>query len=144
MDIKNVFKQEAKSPPPQWAFITQEVREKFSPKKVRTRLRYKNQVEKLKLNVLSAISRERWKILVDEIGNVAQNDSSVKVLNQSRETLKILNKIGTKAIKIKMGNEFGGHEIKNSSADNKQKRICLTNLIFYNSIAINCFNLLQI
>ena len=42
--LKNVFKQEAKSPPPQWAFITQEVREKFSPKKVRTRLKYKNQV----------------------------------------------------------------------------------------------------
>ena len=47
-------------------------------------------------------------------------------------------------MKIKIGNEFGGHEIKNSSTDNKQKKICLTNLIFYNSIAINCFNLLQI
>ena len=111
MDIKNVFKQEAKSPPPQWAFITQEVREKFSTKKVRTRLRNKNQVEKTFFPVLK--------------------------LNTSH-------KIGTKAIKIKMGNEFGGHEIKNSSADNKQKRICVTNLIFYNSIAINCFNLLQI
>ena len=84
---------------------------KFSPKKVRTRPRYKNQVEKTFFPVLK--------------------------LNTNH-------KIGTKAIKIKMGNEFGGHEIKNSSADNKQKRICLTNLIFYNSIAINCFNLLQI
>ena len=111
MDIKNVFKQEAKSPPAQWALITQEVREKFSPKNVRTRLRYKNQVEKTFFPVLK--------------------------LNTSH-------KIGTKAIKIKMGNEFGGHEIKNNSADNKQKRISLTNLIFYNSIAINCFNLLQI
>ena len=111
MDIKNVFRQEAKSPPAQWALITQEVREKFSPKKVRTRLRYKNQVEKSFFPVLK---------------------------------LNTIHKIGTKAIKIKMGNEFGGHEIKNSSADNKQKRICLTNLIFYNSIAINCFNLLQI
>ena len=44
---------------------------------------------------------------------------------------------------LKMGNEFGGHEIKNSSADNKQKRICLTNLIFYNSITINFFNLIS-
>ena len=111
MDIKNVFKQEAKSPPPQWAFITQEVREKFSPKKVSAILRYKNQVEKTFFSVLK--------------------------LNTNH-------KIGTKAIKIKMGNEFGGHEIKNSGADNKHKRICLTNLIFYNSIAINCFNLLQI
>ena len=111
MDIKNVFKQEAKRPPPQWAFITQEVREKFKTKKVRTRHRYKNQVEKTFFPVLK--------------------------LNTNH-------KIGTNAIKIKMGNEFGGHEIKNSSADNKQRRICLTNLIFYNSIAINCFNLLQI
>lgn len=111
MDIKNVFKQDAKRPPPQWAFITQEVREKFNPKNVRTRPRYKNQVEKTFFPVLK--------------------------LNTNH-------KIGTKAIKIKIGNEFGGHEIKNSSADNKQKRICLTNLIFYNSIAINCFNLLQI
>ena len=111
MDIKNVFKQEAKSPPPQWAFITQEVREKFSAKKVRTRLKYKNQVEKTFFPLLK--------------------------FNKNH-------KIGTKAIKIKRGNEFGGHEIKNNSADNKQKRICLTNLIFYNSIAINCFNLLQI
>ena len=84
---------------------------KIQHKKVRTRLKYKNQVEKTFFPVLK--------------------------LNTSH-------KIGTKAIKIKMGNEFGGHEIKNSSADNKQKRICLTNLIFYNSIAINCFNLLQI
>ena len=90
MDIKNVFKQEAKRPPPQWAFITQEVREKFSPKKVRTRLKYKNQAEKTFFPVLK--------------------------LNTNH-------KIGTKAIKIKMGNEFGGHEIKNNSADNKQKRI---------------------
>ena len=111
IDIKNVFKQEAKSPPPQWAFITHEVREKFSPKKVRTRLRYKNQVEKTFFPVLK--------------------------LNTNH-------KIGTKAIKIKTGNEFGGHEIKNSNAVNKQKRICLTNLILYKSIAINCFNLLQI
>ena len=111
MDIKNVFKQDAKRPPPQWAFITQEVREKFKPKNVRTRPRYKNQVEKTFFPVLK--------------------------LNTNH-------KIGTKAIKINIGNEFGGHEIKNSSADNKQKRICLTNLIFYNSIAINCFNLLQI
>ena len=79
MDIKNVFKQEAKRPPPQWAFITQEVREKFSTKKVRTRLKYKNQVEKTFFPVLK--------------------------LNTNH-------KIGTKAIKIKMGNEFGGHEIK--------------------------------
>ena len=111
MDIKNVFKQEAKRPPPQWAFITQEVREKFSPKKVRTILKYKNQAEKTFFPVLK--------------------------LNTNH-------KIGTKAKKENIGNEFGGHEIKNSSADNKQKRICLTNLIFYNSIAINCFNLLQI
>ena len=82
---------------------------KIHHKKVRTRLKYKNQDEKTFL---------------------------IKI--------KYKHKIGTKAIKIKMGNEFGGHEIKNSSADNKQKRICLTNLIFYNSIAINCFNLLQI
>ena len=111
MDIKNVFKQEAKSPPPQWAFITQEVREKLCAKKVRRRVKYKNQVEKTFLPVLK--------------------------LNTNH-------KIGTKAIKIKTGNEFGGHEIKNSSADKKQRRICLTNLIFYNSIAINFFNLLQI
>ena len=111
MDIKNVFKHEAKSPPPQWAYITQEVREKFNTKKVRRRLRYKNQGEKAFSPILK--------------------------LNTNH-------KIGTKAIKIKRGNEFGGHEIKNNSADNKQKRICLTNLIFYNSIAINCFNLLQI
>ena len=111
MDIKNVFKQEAKRPPPQCAFITQEVREKFSTKKVRARLKYKNHEEKT---------------FVPEL------------------KLNTNHKIGTKAIKIKMGNEFGGHEIKNSSADNKQKKICLTNLIFYNSIAINCFNLLQI
>ena len=111
MDIKNVFKQEAKSPPPQWAFITHEVREKFRTKKVRTRVRYKNQVEKTFLPVLK--------------------------LNTNH-------KISTKAIKIKTGNEFGGHEIKNNSADKKQKRICITNLIFYNSIVINCFNLLQI
>ena len=111
IDIKIVFKQEAKRPPPQWAFITQEVRDKFSTKKVRTKLRYKNQVEKTFLPVLK--------------------------LNTNH-------KIGRKAIKINTGNEFGGHEIKNSSADIKQRRICLTNLIFYNSIAINCFNLLQI
>ena len=58
-------KQEAKRPPPQWAFITQEVREKFSPKKVRTRLRYKNQVEKsffpvLKLNTPETISKLKF------------------------------------------------------------------------------------
>ena len=69
MDIKNVFKQEAKSPPPQWAFITQEVREKFSPKKVRTRLRYKNQVEKiffpvLKLNTNHKIGTKAIKIKI--------------------------------------------------------------------------------
>tara|TARA_B100000886_G_C20405910_1_gene484760 strand:- start:58 stop:279 length:222 start_codon:yes stop_codon:yes gene_type:complete len=73
------------------------VREKFNTKKVRTRLTYKNQLEKTFFPELK--------------------------LNTNH-------KIGTKAIKIKMGNEFGGHEIKNSSADNKQKRNCLTNFIF--------------
>jgi len=52
--------------------------------------------------------------------------------------------MGTRDTKINPGNELGGQEIKNNNTDKRQVRICFTNLIFSNSIAINCFNLLQI
>ena len=61
-----------------------------------------------------------------------------------KSKLKTSHRMGTKAIKINPGTELGGQEIKNNNAVNRQARICFTNLIFSNSIAINCFNLLQI
>jgi hypothetical protein len=51
---------------------------------------------------------------------------------------------GTKEIKIAPVKPLGGQEIKNRIAERKHAPINFKNLIFSNSIAINCFNLLQI
>lgn len=73
-----------------------------------------------------------------------KNPTNFKVefrfLSESKTNLRT----GIKEMKIKYGNEFGGQDTKNKVMAIHKCKISFTNLIFSNSIAINCFNLLQI